>query len=112
MQTGLSYRPRCQHVMFEIKTLNRSMAECGRSVWIRVEETSMTNRLVLIAALGAAAGIAPAHAQAPAAADTILINGKVITLDDTSSIVQAVAIRYGKILAAGGNADIRTRADA
>ena len=51
----------------------------------------MTNRLVLIAALTVAAGLAPAHAQAPAAADTILVNGKVITLDDASSIVQAVA---------------------
>src|SRR5215470_17415688 len=72
----------------------------------------MTNRLVLIAALTVAAGVAPARAQAPAAADTILVNGKIITLDDTSSIVQAVAIRDGKVLAIGANADIRQRADA
>ncbi len=71
----------------------------------------MTNRLVLIVALTIAAGIAPAHAQAPAAADTILVNGRVITLDDTSSIVQAVAIRDGKVLAVGADADIRRRAD-
>src|SRR5882724_11821507 len=72
----------------------------------------MTNRLMLIATLAAAAGLAPAHAQAPAVADTILLNGKVITLDDASSIVQAVAIRGGKVLAVGADADIRRRADA
>ncbi len=71
----------------------------------------MTNRLVLIAALTLAAGIAPTHAQAPAVADTILVNGKVITLDDASSIVQAVAVRDGKVLAAGADADIRRRGD-
>src|SRR5262245_40975517 len=72
----------------------------------------MTNRLVLIAALTVAAGLAPAHAQAPAAADTILLNGKIIILDDASSIVQAVAVRDGKVLAVGADADIRRRADA
>jgi predicted amidohydrolase YtcJ len=71
----------------------------------------MTNRLVLIAGLAAALGIVPAHAQAPPA-DTVLVNGKVITLDDASSIVQAVAIRDAKVLAVGTNADIRQRADA
>src|SRR5215468_9126917 len=71
----------------------------------------MTNRLVLIAALTLAAGIAPAHAQAPAA-DMVLINGRVITLDDASSILQAVAIRDGRVLAVGSDEDIRKRADA
>jgi predicted amidohydrolase YtcJ len=71
----------------------------------------MMNRLLLIAALTVAVGVAPGHAQAPAA-DTILLDGKVITLDDASSIVQAVAIRDGRILALGTNADIRQRADA
>jgi hypothetical protein len=41
----------------------------------------MTNRLVLIAARTFATAVTPAIAQAPAA-DMILINGKVITLDD------------------------------
>jgi len=71
----------------------------------------MTNRLVLIAALSLAAGVAPTHAQAPAA-DMVLINGKVITLDDTSSILQAIAIRDGRVLAVGSDEDIRKRADA
>ena len=71
----------------------------------------MTNRLMLFAALAIVA-IAPAHAQAPAA-DTILVNGKVITLDGAASIVEAIAIRDGKILAVGSNesasAPIRAR---
>jgi predicted amidohydrolase YtcJ len=71
----------------------------------------MTNRLVLIAALTLAAGVAPTHAQAPTA-DMVLINGKVITLDDTSSILQAIAIRDGRVLAVGADEDIRKRADA
>ncbi|HWN51483.1 MAG TPA: amidohydrolase [Xanthobacteraceae bacterium] len=71
----------------------------------------MTNRLMLIATLTAAVAVAPAHAQAPAV-DTLLVNGKVITLDDASSIVQAIAIHDGKVLAVGSNEDIRKRADA
>src|SRR5215470_9322240 len=72
---------------------------------------AMTSRLALIPVLAVTAGIAPACAQAPAA-DTILANGKVITLDGASSIVQALAIRDGKVLAIGASADIRQRADA
>jgi predicted amidohydrolase YtcJ len=71
----------------------------------------MTNRLMLIAALTAVVTATPAHAQAPAA-DSILMNGKIITLDDASSIVQAIAIHDGKVLAVGSNEDIRKRADA
>src|SRR5258707_12856400 len=49
------------------------------------EEMSMTNRLILIAALTVVATATPAHPQAPAV-DTILVNGKVVTLDYPSSI--------------------------
>src|SRR5262245_46259984 len=72
----------------------------------------MTNRRVLIATLTIAAGLASARAQVPDAADVILVGGKVVTLNDASSVVQAVAIRDGRILAVGTNADIRQRADA
>src|SRR5262249_56772628 len=51
------------------------------------------------------------QAQAPAA-DMILVNGKVITLDGASSIVQAIAIHDGKILAVGSDEEVRKRADA
>jgi predicted amidohydrolase YtcJ len=71
----------------------------------------MTKRLLLLAALTAAVVSAPARAQAPMA-DTILVDGKVITLDDASSVAQAIAIRDGKILTVGSSEDIRKRAAA
>ncbi|QDT44637.1 N-substituted formamide deformylase precursor [Gimesia alba] len=40
-------------------------------------------------------------------ATTIFQNGKVITLDDQSRIVEAIAIREGKILAVGSNAEMK-----
>jgi len=70
----------------------------------------MTNRLAPLAVLTIVISAMSAHAQAPAA-DAILVNGKIITVDDASSIVQAMAIRDGKVLAVGSNEDIRKRAD-
>ena len=69
----------------------------------------MMNRLVLIAVLTLAG--TPTYAQAPAA-DVVLINGKVITLDDASSILQAIAIRDGRVLAVGSDEEIQKRTDA
>src|SRR3982074_1881463 len=63
--------------------------------------------IAILAAACAAAGAA--RAQSP---DTILLNGKIITLDGASSVAQAVAIHDGKILAVGSDADVRKRADA
>ena len=40
-------------------------------------------------------------------ADTILINGKIITVDDQFRTVQAVAIQHDRIVAAGGNDKIQ-----
>src|SRR5438105_2699089 len=48
-------------------------------------------------------------AQAPSAADIVLNNGKVITVDARDSIAQAVAIAGGKIVAVGTNDQVRTR---
>ena len=51
------------------------------------------------------------HARAqisPPAADTILINGKIITMDAADSVVEAVAIRAGKILAVGAKEAVMT----
>jgi hypothetical protein len=53
-------------------------------------------------------GTLPGAAQP---ADTILLNGKILTLDDQSSVVQALAIRDGQIVAAGPSADLATHAD-
>jgi predicted amidohydrolase YtcJ len=60
------------------------------------------NRL-LIALLATA----PLYAQAP---DTILINGKILTVDARNSVQQALAIRDGKISALGTTAAIRATA--
>lgn len=56
-----------------------------------------------------AVGACGAHAQAT---DTVLINGKIITLDGKSSVVQALALRGDRILDVGSNEDVRKRADA
>ncbi len=46
------------------------------------------------------------------AVDTILLNGKIITVDDRFAIVQALAIKNQRVVATGSNADIRKLADA
>ena len=48
---------------------------------------------------------APAHAQLTA--DTILLNGKIVTLDATTPAAEALAVRDGKIIAVGKSDDIR-----
>ena len=57
----------------------------------------------LVAAVTLFAGCSPAL-QLPA--DTILVNGKIITVDQDDSIVEALAIRDGKIVAVGSKSDI------
>jgi predicted amidohydrolase YtcJ len=46
------------------------------------------------------------------APETILYNGKIVTLNERSEIVEAVAIRGGRFVAVGRTADIRRLADA
>jgi predicted amidohydrolase YtcJ len=58
----------------------------------------------VLAALVAAIVTATASAQT---ADTILVNGKIITVDDKESVVEALAIREGRILATGTSAAMR-----
>ena len=45
--------------------------------------------------------------QAPRPADTILVNGNVITVDDAQPRARAVAIAAGRILAVGTDAEVR-----
>jgi predicted amidohydrolase YtcJ len=47
-----------------------------------------------------------------AAADTILVNGKIVTVDDRFTVAQALAIKDGRIIAAGKTAQIAKLADA
>jgi predicted amidohydrolase YtcJ len=47
----------------------------------------------------------------PQGADTILLNGNILTVDSQFSTREAVAIRDGKIVIAGSNAEVRKLAD-
>ena len=51
--------------------------------------------------------VSPASSQN---ADTILVNGKILTVDAKFSTHEAIAIRDGKIKAVGGNSEIRKQA--
>ena len=65
---------------------------------------------VLIALLSASA---LTHAQTRAAspeADLVLLNGKILTVDATDSVAEAVAIAGGKIVAVGSNEQVKARA--
>lgn len=67
----------------------------------------MLSRRDLIATLGASVGAGILSAQTNAA-DLVLFNGTIITVDDAFSIRQAIAIKDGKVLAVGGN-ELRNR---
>jgi len=45
--------------------------------------------------------------MSPKDADLILLNGRIATQDERRSMVQALAIKDGRILATGGDAEIR-----
>jgi len=40
-------------------------------------------------------------------ADLVLLNGKIVTVDEKESIVEAVAVKFGKMLAVGANGEIK-----
>ena len=72
----------------------------------------MVRKLTALAVVGASmwvAGVANAVAQQEDfnAPDLVLINGKVLTLDDRSTVTEAVAVRDGTILATGTSASIK-----
>jgi hypothetical protein len=67
-----------------------------------------------LAAVAAALTMSAIVPSAPAvqragAADLVLVNGKIITVDGDDRIAQAVAIAGGKIVAVGTDDDIRVR---
>lgn len=51
----------------------------------------------------------PLHAEQPPAADLILHHGKVVTVDPQFRIVEAVAVKSGRIVALGEDADVLKR---
>jgi len=40
-------------------------------------------------------------------ADLVLLNGKIVTVDEEDSVEEAVAVKFGRILAVGKNDEIR-----
>jgi len=68
---------------------------------------SCTWLLITIAATGCGdqGGIPPTTA-----ADRILVNGKIITVDEQDTIAEALAIKDGRILAVGSNAEVKALA--
>lgn len=66
----------------------------------------------ILSALTLASVLAPVMGLAKPllGADLILVNGHIVTVDPRDTVVEAVAIRGGRILAVGSNAEIRARA--
>src|SRR6266576_1625227 len=65
---------------------------------------SLGKALVIFATLDLAMPISPASAQT---ADTILFNGKILTVDKDFSTKQALAIEHGQVLASGTSAAMK-----
>jgi predicted amidohydrolase YtcJ len=69
----------------------------------------MTRRLTtILASLALAASVTPAAAET---ADTVLFNGKVVTVDKDFSLQEAIAIAHGRVLATGTSVDMKKLAD-
>jgi predicted amidohydrolase YtcJ len=69
----------------------------------------MKAAIASLLALTAVALASPGYAQD---ADTVLLNGKIVTLDAAAPLAEALAVRDGKINAVGRSADIRALAGA
>lgn len=69
--------------------------------WRDCTATALASALAVVAI--SLARVLPGAAQP---ADTILLNGKIVTLDERSSVTQAMAIRDDRIVATGASADI------
>jgi len=61
---------------------------------------------LLLGVIGAAAGAAAVVHGQQTAADLVLTNGKIITVDNKFTIAQAIAVRGDRFVAVGSNADI------
>ena len=65
--------------------------------------------LAAIAAWPFVASNASGEQQVASAADLVLLNGKILTVDANNAVAQAVAIAGGKIVAVGTNDDVKRR---
>jgi hypothetical protein len=64
--------------------------------------------LLLLAAGLCLAGPACAQPASSGSPDLVLINGKILTMDTNSSVVEAVAVRDGRIIATGSNEQVKS----
>jgi predicted amidohydrolase YtcJ len=64
--------------------------------------------LLLLAAGLYLAGPACAQPASSGSPDLVLINGKILTMDTNSSVVEAVAVRDGRIIATGSNEQVKS----
>lgn len=75
----------------------------------------MKRREFLQTVAGAAGGLLlagrPLYAQPRTAADTIFVNGPVITVNSAQPFAEAVAAKNGRVLAVGGRAEIESHRD-
>jgi len=71
------------------------------------QETAKTARTAALAAMVSLALALPASLAAAQTADTVLFNGKILTVDKDFSIQQALAISHGKVLATGNTAAMK-----
>jgi cytosine/adenosine deaminase-related metal-dependent hydrolase len=76
----------------------------GAAAWPVVARGQQVAALfaTLVGAALALGAVAQAQQGGPAAADLIIFNGKVVTIDDQFSIKSALAVKDGKIVAVGG----------
>jgi predicted amidohydrolase YtcJ len=65
---------------------------------------SLYQRLAVVATLSFASPVSMASAQT---ADTVLFNGKILTVDKDFSVQQALAIGHGQVLASGTSAAMK-----
>src|SRR3979411_641212 len=71
----------------------------------------MLRKVRLPVLLGAGLCLAsPTYAQQAdlSSPDLVLINGKILTMNDRSSVVEALAVMDGKVLATGSNASVKS----
>src|SRR2546422_1854899 len=86
-----------------------------RCRWPSETETLMTRRSVLAVTILVLASVGRAGAQSTPAIllkhpELVIVNAKVVTVDDSFSIHQAIAVRDGRVLAIGTTDDIRALA--
>ncbi|HEX6750937.1 MAG TPA: amidohydrolase family protein, partial [Longimicrobium sp.] len=84
--------------------LAAALAACSQATVAR------TPPIIPDATAGSAATAESAHALDAAAADMVLVNGRVFVADSASTVVQALAVRDGKVIAAGSDAEVRALA--